>query len=189
MIAKHKPRTVIVACHCILNPSAKVISQDAQAQARETALRKRALSAFVDKEIDILQLPCPEFTLYGPLRWGHVREQFDNVFFRGHCRRILEPVIEQIVEYASHPERFQLAGILGVDGSPSCGVHKTCTGDWGGEWGGENGAQRMPNQARETGGCGVFMEELLRLLCEKGLILPAFSLETLPASAGNDTSE
>ena len=185
MIAKHKPRTVIVACHCIMNPSAKVISQDAQAQARETALRKRALSAFVDKEIDILQLPCPEFTLYGPLRWGHVREQFDNVFFRGHCRRILEPVIEQIVEYASHPERFQLAGILGVDGSPSCGVRKTCTGDWGGEW----GAQRAPNPACETEGSGVFMEELLRLLCEKGLILPVFSLETLPASAGNDTSE
>ena len=185
MIAKRKPRTVLVACHCILNPSAKVISPDLQAQARETALRRRALSAFLEQEIDILQLPCPEFTLYGPLRWGHVREQFDNAFFRGHCCRILEPLIEQIVEYAAHPELFQLAGILGVDGSPSCGVYKTCTGDWGGE----RGAQRAPNPARETEGRGVFMEELLRLLCDKGLKLPVFSLETLPARVENDTSE
>lgn len=189
MITERKPRTVIVACHCILNPSAKVLSPDTQAQARETALRRRALSALLEKKIDILQLPCPEFTLYGPLRWGHVREQLDNTFFRGHCRRILEPAVEQIAEYAAHPELFELLGIVGVDGSPSCGVNKTCTGDWGGEWGSGSGGLRVPAPARETEGCGVFMEELLRLLCEKGLMPPVFSLETLPAWIIDGTAE
>lgn len=175
---ERKPRAVIVACHCVLNPSAKVYSLATQALTRETALRKRALSAFMEQEIDILQLPCPEFTLYGPLRWGHVREQFDNTFFRSHCRKILEPMVEQIAEYAAHPELFALLGILGVDGSPSCGVNKTCSGDWGGEWG--DGSAAPPKPAFETEGQGVFMEEFLRLLAEKGLTLPVYSLETLP---------
>jgi predicted secreted protein len=189
MTTERKPRTVIVACHCILNPSAKVLSPDTQAQARETALRRRAFSALLEREIDILQLPCPEFTLYGPLRWGHVREQFDNAFFRGHCRRILEPATDQIAEYAAHPELFELLGIVGVDGSPSCGVNKTCTGDWGGEWHDGTGGLRMPTPAREAEGRGVFMEELLRLLCEKGLMLPVFSLETLPTWTTENSEE
>ena len=65
--------------------------------------------------------------------WGHVREQFNNPFFRAHCRRLLGPVLDQLAEYAAHPEKFRLLGVLGVDGSPSCGAFKTCTGDWGGE--------------------------------------------------------
>lgn len=32
-------------------------------------------------------------------------------------------------EYLAHPERFRLLGVVGVDGSPSCGVDYTSAGN------------------------------------------------------------
>lgn len=47
----------------------------------EENLRKKFMHKAIDQEVQIIQLPCPEFTLYGPKRWGHVSNQFDNTFF------------------------------------------------------------------------------------------------------------
>ena len=55
------------------------------------------------------------------------------LFFRKETERMLESFVMQIEEYLSSPERFELLGIVGIDGSPSCGVHSTYDGDWGGE--------------------------------------------------------
>ncbi len=109
---------------------------------------------------DLLQLPCPELTLYGSIRWGHVKEQFDNVFFRAHCRRILEPLVEQLAEYAAHPERFRILGIVGIDGSPSCGVSVTCRGRWGGELGNASQLEQKITSVRMVKESGILVEEL-----------------------------
>lgn len=61
----------------------------------------------VEQGIQLVQLPCPEFTLYGPKRWGHTREQFDNPFFREHCRKILSPVLTQMKAYMGPESREQ----------------------------------------------------------------------------------
>ncbi len=170
---------IAVVCHCMLNPASKVLCRDEQESRHETYMRNAALHDLHDREVGLLQLPCPEFTLYGPLRWGVVREQADNVFFRAHCRRILEPVVEQLCEYAAHPELFEVLGIVGIDGSPSCGVSKTCSGDWFGELFAGSNEQRKLSPAKEAECSGVFMEELIGLLNQRGLTLPVFSLQDL----------
>ena len=171
------PMGVMAVCHCVLNPAAKVVSFHQQEYEEERALREQALKALRENGVGLVQLPCPEFTMYGALRWGHVKEQFDNPFFRAHCRKLLAPIVAQLLEYTAHPERFHLFGVLGVDGSPSCGVKKTCTGDWGGELYCAGQTQRPLNPAREAKGQGVLIEELMALLQEHDLSLPILSLQ------------
>ena len=42
------------------------------------------------------------------------------------------PYLEQLQEYIKNG--YKIVGLLGIDGSPSCGISKTCTGKWGGEF-------------------------------------------------------
>ncbi|GBF35608.1 hypothetical protein DCCM_4737 [Desulfocucumis palustris] len=86
----------------------------------------------MEKQIGIIQLPCPEMVVYGIKRWGHVREQFDTLFFREKCQDIIKPITYQLLDYVKNG--YKVIGIIGVDGSPSCGVNLTCSGDWGGEF-------------------------------------------------------
>ncbi|GKX31785.1 hypothetical protein SH1V18_42650 [Vallitalea longa] len=119
---------IIIVSHCLLNVASKVVMYEEKDMEAEEDLRKRFIKKAVDNGIQIIQMSCPEFTLYGPKRWGHVSEQFDNIFFRNHCKKILIPIINQILEYKNNPDRFEILGIVGIDGSPSCGVDYTCTG-------------------------------------------------------------
>ncbi|HHX30054.1 MAG TPA: hypothetical protein GX720_02375 [Clostridiaceae bacterium] len=160
---------IVFVSHCILNTASKVVLYDLSAAGAEEALRLRFVSVALDKGIQLIQLPCPEFTLYGANRWGHVSNQFDTPFFRNHCRRILEPFILQLKEYLQHPERFKILGIVGIDGSPSCGVDYTCYGDWYGSFEERKDLEGTLSTARLGDGMGVFMHELADLLQAEGL--------------------
>ena len=130
----------------------------------------------IEKGVQLLQLPCPEFMLYGARRWGHVKDQFDNPFFRAQCRSMLEPIMLQLQEYASEPERFCLLGITAVEGSPSCGASRTCrAADWGGEFDGKV-CDDLAASVREASEPGVFMEVISKMLAENGLELPLLSI-------------
>ncbi|MDY4765847.1 MAG: hypothetical protein SO250_17765 [Enterocloster clostridioformis] len=74
---------------------------------QEEKSRQEFVMKAVEQGIQLVQLPCPEFTLYGPKRWGHTREQFDNPFFREHCRKILSPVLTQMKAYMGPESREQ----------------------------------------------------------------------------------
>nr|WP_243133832.1 hypothetical protein [Ruthenibacterium lactatiformans] len=137
--------------------------------AAEETLRRRFLSKAVNCGIQLVQLPCPEFTLYGACRWGHVSNQFDNPFFRNHCRELLAPYLLQMKEYLAHPERFRLLGVVGVDGSPSCGVDYTSAGNWYGSFSGRKDLEQTLKGARLATGYGIFMDELCKMLREEGL--------------------
>ncbi|MDC7236646.1 MAG: hypothetical protein PQJ45_02600, partial [Sphaerochaetaceae bacterium] len=119
--------------------------------------------------VQIIQLPCPEFTLYGAKRWGHVSNQFNNVFFKNHCRKILEPIIEQIQEYLDNPQMFKLLGIVGIDGSPSCGVDYTCYGNWYGSFEDREDLDQTLASCKFDKGNGVFIEVLRNMLSENKL--------------------
>ena len=74
---------------------------------QEEKSRQEFVMKAVEQGIQLVQLPCPEFTLYGPKRWVHTREQFDNPFFREHCRKILSPVLTQMKAYMGPESREQ----------------------------------------------------------------------------------
>ncbi len=168
---------VLFVSHCILNTASKVANSDPELLSREEELRRSLLRLALEEDIGLVQLPCPEFTMYGSRRWGHVREQFDNPFFRSHCRHILEPAIAQLLEYAGRPEAFDLLGIVGIDGSPSCGVSLTCMGNWGGELCDGSGLQETVGTLHMEPQSGVFIEELHALLQENGLDVPVLPLD------------
>ena len=113
---------ILFVSHCFLNDAAKLKHQNLEAQQSERISKRAFLKQILDSDIELIQLPCPEFLLYGSNRWGHAVSQFDTPFFRKEAERMLEPFVMQIEEYLSSPERFELLGIVGIDGSPSCGV-------------------------------------------------------------------
>lgn len=160
---------VLFVSHCILNTAAKVVMYDAAEMAAEEALRIRFVHAALDAGIQLVQLPCPEFSLYGCRRWGHTYEQFDNPFFRSHCRALLSPVMMELSEYLSAPDRFETLGFLGVDGSPSCGARYTCYGPWGGNLSGREDLMQTVSTVALGPGEGVFFSELRAMLSESGV--------------------
>ena len=169
---------IIFTAHCLLNTASKVVLFQEGEMAAEEALRRRFLSEAIARGVQLVQLPCPEFTLYGARRWGHVSDQFDNPFFRDHCRRLLSPFLLQLREYLRFPERFLVVGIVGIDGSPSCGVDSTSRGEWHGSFGGRQDLGEVLATARLAAGRGVFMDEVGRMLAEEGLaeVVPVVSL-------------
>ncbi|ERI93722.1 hypothetical protein HMPREF1982_01485 [Clostridiales bacterium oral taxon 876 str. F0540] len=123
---------------------------------------KELLYELIEKDYGIIQLPCPEMTFYGMRRWGHVREQFDNPFFRKHCRQILEPVLEQLQEYLANG--YTLNYVIGVNGSPSCGLDLSCSSDkWLGELSKWDSLDSIKGSLQYKNAPGVFMEELINL--------------------------
>ncbi|MBR1822303.1 MAG: hypothetical protein IJ769_11885 [Clostridia bacterium] len=157
---------ILFVSHCILNTAAKVVLFNQAAIDAEEALRMQFLAKAIGEGIQLVQLPCPEFTLYGSRRWGHCSNQFDNPFFREHCRKCLGPVIQQLREYLAHPERFQVLGIVGVDGSPSCGVDHTSEADWHGSFGGRTDLEQVLKTQRLVDKSGIFIQELKSMLAE-----------------------
>ena len=160
---------IVFVAHCILNTASKVVMFNKDDMAAEEALRRKFLEKAIGEGIQIIQFPCPEFTLYGPKRWGHVSNQFDNVFFRKHCRSILEPFIDQLKEYCLNGDRFRVLGIVGVDGSPSCGVDYTCKADWYGSFEERENLNETLETCQMVSGKGVFMDELAEILKENDL--------------------
>ncbi|MCY1150802.1 MAG: hypothetical protein OWP43_00060, partial [Sphaerochaetaceae bacterium] len=153
-------KKIVFVSHCILNVASKVVMYNQEEMDKEEALRKDFLNKAINNDVQIIQLPCPEFTLYGAKRWGHVKNQFDNIFFRNHCRKILIPIIEQIQEYLSNPEMFKLLGIVGIDGSPSCGVDYTCFGNWYGSFENREDLDQTLASCKFDKGNGVFIDVL-----------------------------
>lgn len=161
-------KKVIFVSHCILNTASKVVLYNQQSIDAEEKLRLQFVSTALNNGIQIVQLPCPEFTLYGSKRWGHVSDQFDNPFFREHCRKILTTIIQQLKEYLSNSS-YEVLGIVGIDGSPSCGVDYTCQGDWYGSFEGRTDLQEVLRNTKLVNKRGIFMEGLDEMLKEENL--------------------
>lgn len=171
-------KRIIFVSHCILNTASKV-EQDEAGLEGEYRERRRLMDLVLEKDIQIVQLPCPEFQIMGSRRWGHVRDQFDNPFFRFRCREMLEPVLLEMEEYCNRPDRFQILGVVSVEGSPSCGHGLTCRGDWRGEVETEDRFREIRGDLKMTEEPGVFMEVLEDELRARDLKIPVLSMDSM----------
>uniref|UniRef100_A0A7C3J3Z8 DUF523 domain-containing protein n=1 Tax=Candidatus Methanomethylicus mesodigestus TaxID=1867258 RepID=A0A7C3J3Z8_9CREN len=157
-----RSKKIAIVAHCLLNQNAKV-----NGFAFFPAMIKPIIEILHSKNYGILQLPCPETTFAGTRRWWYVREQYDTPGYRSHCRRLLQPIVDQICEYTK--EGFKVV-IIGLDGSPSCGVKFSGTSA---EWG---GAPKIPDAQLTnyptTTKPGVFIEELTCMIKEAGVQIP-----------------
>ena len=132
-------KKLLIVSHCILNNASKV-EQDEVELAGEYELRSELLNLIVENNIQLIQLPCPEFIMYGSQRWGHVKN-------------------------------------VSVEGSPNCGYHLTCEGNWKGEIGSdEKRICAIQNSLEMTEKPGVYMEILEKEIHDRELSIPIMTM-------------
>ena len=110
-----KPRYFVIVSHCLLNPSTRV-----HLLGRRFQMVRKIVDFLLSKNISIIQLPCPEFTAMGYWRNPQGRMQYDNVFFRKHCRKELESYVDMICELKNN-DNTPLC-FIGIQGSPNCSI-------------------------------------------------------------------
>jgi len=162
LVEDKRSKKVAIVAHCLLNQNAKV-----NGFAFFPAMIKPLIDILHSNNFGVVQLPCPETTFSGTRRWWCVREQYDTPGYRAHCKRILEPIVSQVTEYQK--EGYKVV-IIGLDGSPSCGVKWSGTSK---NWGGppkipEEEMTKYPLAKRP----GVFIEELAAMIREAGTGMP-----------------
>lgn len=168
---------LLIISHCILNTASKV-AMDEQELEEEYEKKDRLIRCVMENNIQLIQLPCPEFIIYGSRRWGHVKEQFMHPHYYKECKKMLHPILLQMKEYLNYPEEYQIIGIVSVEGSPSCGYRTTCSGKWGGELSGDvNEIKKMQNTCKPVDGLGVFMEILEEELKVRDMAIPILTME------------
>lgn len=113
---KRSGKLVLVA-HCALNQNSRALGL-----AEESGAMVDIVNVLVRNEVGIVQMPCPELAFAGALRKPQTREQYDNVAYRQHCKKLAEEIIKQAQEYEEHGIRLRL--VIGISKSPSCGVGK-----------------------------------------------------------------
>lgn len=184
---ENEKQKILIVSHCFLNDAAKLRNQEENAQAEERLSKRVFLKKMLTDGVELIQLPCPEFLLYGSNRWGHAASQFDTPYFRKEARAMLTPIILQLQEYAKYPNRFEILGILGIDGSPSCGVNYTYDGDWGGELTNGTDLKNTLNNLKKVQKPGIFMSVFKEMLLEHHLPMNIYSLESYPEKVSNST--
>ena len=156
---------VMLVCHCVLNANAKI-----HPLARTGGVYKEIVTPCLENGVGLIQLPCPELTYLGMKRWGMTKEQYDVPAFRSHCRTLLTPVVDELRLLLE--DGCTLTGVMGMDGSPNCGVKKTCVGYTGGELGSIDRAVAQMENLAMVDGMGVFFEELKAMLVGLGIEAP-----------------
>ena len=132
-----RSRKVAFVSHCLLNSNTK---------ARGLvdifpAISGPVVEACLRHGVGMVQMPCPELVL------GLDRPSSDPRMytpgFRKHCRALARETARQMAAYKK--AGYKVKAVIGIKGSPSCGVLITNN---------ENG---------ELAGKGIFMEELAKL--------------------------
>lgn len=154
----NRGKKIVLVSHCILNQNSVV-----KPYGRKTEDFKNLLMKLIEENIGIIQLPCPEISLYGLKRWGHVKDQFETPHFRKQSKLLIENILDNLIEYKSNG--YEILGVIGIKGSPSCGITTTCRGDWNGSLGSGDVEEKLKS-LREVNEAGVFMETLKESLVE-----------------------
>jgi len=155
---KRSGRIAIVA-HCILNQNSRVLGL-----AERSSMITEIVEFFLRKNIGILQMPCPELTYAGVSRQPQTKDQYNTIMFRNHCRKITKEIADQIQDYEKGGIDIEI--VIGVDGSPSCGVNETSKGST---------CENMSKNGRVKGS-GILIEQLRFALKERKISIPFYGI-------------
>ena len=158
MLNDKRSGRIVVVAHCILNQNSRV-----SGLAERSSVITEIIELLMSNEVGIIQMPCPELTYAGLLRQPQTKDQYDNAVFRSHCRKIANKIVDQIQEYAKSGIKTKL--VIGVDGSPSCGVNITSKGN-----------PRSKSKHKKVKGSGILMEELRFELEQKRISIPFYGI-------------
>jgi predicted secreted protein len=147
--------TIQVVAHCLLDPEARLAGLGPVAFAAEPS---------------IIQLLCPEAGCLGLDRWAVTKNQIDIPSYRRYCREIFHRSADLIEQFSKKGYEIE---VVGVEGSPSCGINSTTLGYTGGKI--------RPQDHDHVAGMGVFMEEVALELARRGV-----SFRLVEAKRGNE---
>lgn len=141
---------VVFLSHCMLNQNARMI------QCADFPAMFEPLADYLrQKQVGLIQMPCPELYCLGLGRFD-VRIGLESQPGRERLERMIDDLIFTIREYLF--QGFKVVGILGKEGSPSCGVTRTWLDD------------------RQQDGQGVWIRELKKRLTAENIDVPVLGV-------------
>ena len=165
-----RKRKLVLLSHCILNVNAKV-----EGIATSKSGITELVTSLMNRGYGIIQLPCEEQDMCGIRRWGQVEEQLNHPRFRKRCEELLEPVVMQVRDFVEHG--YTVSAVIGLDGSPSCGVNETCSGEWYGEIGDGHNTMERASTLTSKKEPGVMMAVLKEMFEKVGLDIPFYAAD------------
>ena len=126
---------MVLVSHCLLNENTRYLGG-----ACRPGCLAEVVEACVTAGFGIVQMPCPEERVWGGVLKRHLLRTYGSPVLRsGRLRRIALPVAlaytrwryrrlaRAVAAQAADYQRsgLDVAAVLGVDGSPSCGVEQT----------------------------------------------------------------
>lgn len=165
-----RARKIVLISHCYLNVNAKI-----EGIALNSSVFEDLIQFLIKNHYGIIQLPCVEQHVCGIKRWGQVSNQLDNPHFRSECRRLLEAVVEQVIDFKNNG--YEIIGVIGVNGSPSCGVDYTCVGNLCGDFENEIKLKDKLSSVKMENKYGIMMEELKNLFIKNNLDINFVALD------------
>ena len=183
-----RSKKVVFLSHCLLNENTRYLG----GACRQCCVRE-VVEQCMDRGIGMVQMPCPEqevwggvlkrrmLRLYGTNRFARraVSTLLPSamVYVRLAYRRLARSVAARIDDYSR--SGFTVVGIVGIDGSPTCGVRTTVdVGTFASEMSRVDPStfsvdeQNAMVRRHATSGRGIFIEELERALDARGLRVP-----------------
>lgn len=165
MFTDGRSKKVVFIAHCLLNQNS--ISDGT---AVYPAAFKTVIKFFLDSDVGIVQMPCPEFRCLGLDRGNiygadcpvttentRIRKEMCKTAPNILLTDLVSQVMQQILEY--HKYGFEIIGIIGANRSPNCGVDTTSDNNM------------------EISGRGVFMEALSEQLTKENLSIQIIGLK------------
>ncbi len=199
-LADRRGREVVFLSHCLLNENTRYLGGACERGASLPIVR-----LCLERGYGMVQMPCPEQHAWGGvlkrrlLRFfgskatplGRVRPAALPVlvwYTRRVCRRLARDVAAQMLDDES--SGFDVVGVVGVDGSPSCGATRTIDVrralDLVAELQPTATADDMNRIVLRsiTAGRGIFVEELQAQLRRLRLDIPFFAFDLPSELAG-----
>lgn len=160
-----RSKKVVFIAHCILNQNS--ISDGT---AVYPAAFKDVVDFFINANIGIVQMPCPEFCCLGLDRGNiygadspvvventRIRSEMKKDNINSNLTKLADYVVQQILEYDKYG--FKIVGIIGANRSPNCGVDTTS------------------DDNKEINGMGLFIEKIVHQLEEKNISIPMIGIK------------
>jgi predicted secreted protein len=111
-----KGRKVALICQCLVNPYCRV-----HILGQNFSLSLELMDYLLRKNVGVIHYLCPETTAMGLMRNPQGRQQYDNIFFRDHCKELLKLPLLMVKEFIRN--RYRLCCFIGLENSPTCGIH------------------------------------------------------------------
>lgn len=156
---------VVVVAHCILNQATRWF-WNSDSGAWTEGFVSDFLEGLKLMGIGLYQLPCPEFGLLGNPRRPMTRDDYEVLpGFIVHCKALAVNALRDLKAFRelSTKPKIEILAIIGIEGSPSCGVEFT--------------SRRIAETSVRVAGKGIFMELLEELIVSEGLNIAFYGLD------------